>query len=72
MTICKYDQLEQRDVYTVPERTTVRQILKILSLEGENLYVMRNGQYVMPEDFDRPVLEAGDLLELRKSAAFGG
>ena len=33
---------------------------------------MRNGQYVMPEDFDRPVLEAGDLLELRKSAAFGG
>ena len=72
VTICKYDQLEQRDVYTVPERTTVRQILKILSLEGENLYVMRNGQYVMPEDFDRPVLEAGDLLELRKSAAFGG
>lgn len=69
VVISKYNK---KDTYSIPERTTVRQLLQVLSLEGEALYVMRNGQYVMPEDFDRPIIEEGDLLEFRKSAAFGG
>lgn len=69
VAISKYNQ---KDVYTVSENTTVREIVRALSLEGENLYAMKNGRYVMPEDYDHPILEEGDLLEFRKSAAFGG
>lgn len=69
VTISKYNQ---KEIYTVPEKTTLREIIEILSLEGETLYIMRNGEYVMPEDFDLPVIEEGDFLEFRKSAAFGG
>ncbi len=67
--VSKYNQ--EKEAYTVPEKATVRDILTVLRLEGETLYIMRNGQYVMPEDFNRPVLEEGDYLEIRK-AAFGG
>lgn len=67
--ISKY---QEKDTYSIMESTTIRQILEALELEGENLFVMRNGQYVMPEEFDRAILEEGDFLEIRKSAAFGG
>lgn len=69
VAISKY---QEKDTYSILESTTIRQILEALELEGENLFVMRNGQYVMPEEFDRAILEEGDFLEIRKSAAFGG
>lgn len=69
VVISKYNA---RETYTISEKTTVREIVSVMELEGENLFVMRNGRYVDPEQFDQAILEEGDLIELRKSAAFGG
>ncbi|MGI6721484.1 MAG: HesA/MoeB/ThiF family protein [Anaerovoracaceae bacterium] len=58
--------------YSIPQFATIRELLKAVEMEGENLFVLRNGAYVMPDTFDDPILEEGDLIEFRKSAAFGG
>lgn len=52
----------------VPESATISQIVKALDLESERYFVMRNKQFVMPEEYDKVIIEQGDILDFRKAS----